>query len=203
MQSWNDFWQQRRWDGWKPWAKQVMRFEAECGWLCEGGIEMKMREEQIWGATNGACQVAVSRLGDWIKTQNVTQIVSQIMIHTMTEIWIVDWNLRYELQFRAWPKSELEFKSYLKSDSVWEIRPWLKSENSNHDWNLRNQTMTALESASSLSLLPSLSRLSLNHLLVIFINMIFIRMIFSELFLSELFLSELFIIFIRIISMSS
>ena len=133
MQSWNDFWQQRRWDGWKPWAKQVMRFEAECGWLCEGGIEMKMREEQIWGATNGACQVVLSRLGDWIKTQNVTQIVSQIMIHTMTEIWIVDWNLRYELQFRAWPKSELEFKSYLKSDSVWEIRPWLKSENSNHD----------------------------------------------------------------------
>ena len=198
MQSWNDFWQQRRWDGWKPWAKQVMRFEAEYGygWLCEGGIKMNTREDQIWGATNGACQVAVSRLGDWIKTQNVTQTVSQIMIHTMTEIWIVDWNLRYELQFRAWPKSELEFKSYLKSDSeVWEIRLWLKSENSDHDW---IQTMTALESASSLSLLPSLSRLSLNHLLVIFINMIFIRMIFSELFLSEL-----FIIFIRIISMSS
>ena len=64
MQSWKDFWQQWRWDGSKPWAKQVMRFEAEYGWLCEGGSNIKMREDEM---REDEQMEPVSRLGDWIK----------------------------------------------------------------------------------------------------------------------------------------
>ena len=98
--------------------KSRMRFEAESGWLCGSGSAMKMREDKMWGATNGACVKT-----RWLnKTQNVTQIVSQIMIHSMTENW-VRIQSRAEIWLRIQTMTEIHVKIQTMTE-IWEFRPW-------------------------------------------------------------------------------